>query len=84
MREELVYWEQNGEVKVEKVPFKVLQCILESGKKCYEWTGKQTETGWWIFQLFTTPDGIYLVKDWEPAIGYCWAEVQVFRVLVDE
>ncbi|MEM3944374.1 MAG: hypothetical protein QXJ59_09840 [Thermofilaceae archaeon] len=69
MKGELVYWEENDEVLVAKLPRSIIREIL-STKPCGEWVTKEDMYGREVCSLHATPMGLFLSCQWKPAPGY--------------
>ena len=81
-RAELIYWEQNGGVIEASMEWETITAILEKGQLCGTWIEGRNNFGYWLSKLYVTPDGVYILRDWVPAPGYCWSEREVWKLKI--
>jgi len=81
-RRELIYWEQNGEIKKAAVEKEVINTLLQSGQQCGSWIEGRSKIGFWRCTLYITVEGVYLVKDWIPAPGLSWSETEIYKLKI--
>ncbi|MEM4019754.1 MAG: hypothetical protein QXG57_05965 [Thermofilaceae archaeon] len=80
MKAAVLYWEQNGKVLREKVPYAVVSELIAKVELCGEWTEGRNEFGYWLCRIFATPLGLLVMKEWIPAPGYSWDEVEIWWI----
>ena len=79
-RTELIYWEQNGEKKVEKVSWSQIVEEIQQGESLWNWRESKTPYGYMRCTVFRVQDGYMVVKEWVPHFGYSWDEVEVYFI----
>ncbi|MEM0307092.1 MAG: hypothetical protein QXK01_08965 [Thermofilum sp.] len=76
----LVYWMQNGEVKKKEVDFGE----IVNAEVLATWIGPERyQYGRWKYLLCKLGEKYYLVREWRPAPGLSWDEVEVYEVGVE-
>ena len=73
----LIYWEVNGERKLEKG---VTPSIIAMAEEVEVFEGQATPLGRWRYILVTFMGRKYLVREWVPEIGLNWDEVEIYSV----
>lgn len=73
----LIYWEVNGERKLEKG---VTPLIVPMAEDIDVFDGPKTMFGRWRYMLVTFMGRKYLVREWVPEIGLNWDEVEIYSV----
>lgn len=62
--------------------WEVLLAILQKGEQCGAWIEGRNNFGYWLTKLYVTPDGVYILRDWVPALGYSWSEREVYKLKI--
>ncbi|MEM1523521.1 MAG: hypothetical protein QXU69_10850 [Thermofilaceae archaeon] len=78
---ELVYWEQNNEKRVEKEKWKEILKVIKKGRIIEEWKENVMPYGYMKCMKIRSKGRTYIVKEWVPAYGYSWNEVEVYRLI---
>jgi hypothetical protein len=92
MRVETIYWVENGETKVEKEKEleeldKLMELREEYGAQPIVVHEKGDEYGHFRDSILAFPHPerphsllVFIIREWIPAFGYSWSEVQIKRI----
>ncbi|MEM1523062.1 MAG: hypothetical protein QXU69_08545, partial [Thermofilaceae archaeon] len=58
---ELVYWEQNGEIRTAKRTWQQISQPLREGDLCSIWREGESPYGHWSATLYITAEGVYII-----------------------
>ena len=76
LRAELIYWEVNNEIRVEKEEYKI---FCDGDKtEIATWTNGENYFGRWINELYITKHGLFVRRVWSPRTPYCWDETKIY------
>jgi hypothetical protein len=78
---QLIYWEQNGEVRVTTNLASQIVELLRYRRPDAAFYGTLHSEGRWYYEIFAIDgDAVYIVRTWQPEPPYCWQEQEIYLV----